>query len=56
MMEKRDDRYYIEDTLVLTNQTTVGALNMREYRINNFDKSKPKCKNKCKPNSKVYYI
>lgn len=46
MMEKRDDRYYIEDALVLTNQTTVGALNMREYRIKNPDKSKPKCKNK----------
>lgn len=27
---------------------------MREYRIKNPDKSKPKCKNKCKPNSKVY--
>ena len=33
---------------------TVGAMNMREYRIKNSDKSKPKCKNKCKPNSKVY--
>lgn len=29
-------------------------MNMREYRIKNPDKSKPKCKNKCKPNSKVY--
>ena len=53
-MEKRDDKYYIEDALVLTNQTTVGAMNMREYRIKNPDKSKPKCKKKCKPNSKVY--
>ena len=40
MMEKTDDKYYIEDALVLTNQTTV--------------KSKPKCKKKCKSNSKVY--
>ena len=54
MMEKRDDKYYIEDALVLTNQTTVGAMNMREYRIKNPDKSKPKCKKKCKSNSKVY--
>lgn len=54
MIEKRDDKYYIEDALVLTNQTTVGAMNMREYRIKNSDKSKPKCKNKCKLNSKVY--
>lgn len=54
MIEKRDDKYYIEDALILTNQTTVGAMNMREYRIKNPDKSKPKCKNKCKPNSKVY--
>ena len=54
MMEKRDNKYYIEDALVFTNQTTVGAMNMREYRIKNPDKSKPKCKNKCKPNSKVY--
>lgn len=54
MMEKIDDKYYIENALVLTNQTTVGAMNMREYRIKNSDKSKPKCKNKCKPNSKVY--
>lgn len=54
MMEKIDDKYYIEDALVLTNQTTVGAMNMREYRIKNPDKSKPKCKKKCKPNSKVY--
>lgn len=46
MIEKRDDKYYIEDALVLTNQTTVGAMNMREYRIKNPDKSKP--------NSKVY--
>ena len=54
MMEKRENKYYIEDALVLTNQTTVGAMNMREYRIKNPDKSKPKCKNKCKSNSKVY--
>ena len=54
MIEKRDDKYYIEDALVLTNQTTVGAMNMREYRIKNPDKSKSKCKKKCKPNSKVY--
>lgn len=54
MIEKRDDKYYIEDALILTNQTTVGAMNMREYRIKNPDKSKPKCKNKCKTNSKVY--
>ena len=54
MIEKRDDKYYIEDALILTNQTTVDAMNMREYRIKNPDKSKPKCKNKCKPNSKVY--
>lgn len=53
MIEKRDDKYYIEDALILTNQTTVDAMNMREYRIKNPDKSKPKCKNKCKPNSKV---
>lgn len=46
MIEKRDDKYYIEDALILTNQTTVGAMNMREYRIKNPDKSKP--------NSKVY--
>ena len=54
MMEKRENKYYIEDALVLTNQTTVGAMNMREYRIKNPDKSKSKCKKKCKPNSKVY--
>ena len=54
MIEKRVDKYYIEDALVLTNQTTVGAMNMREYRIKNPDKSKSKCKKKCKPNSKVY--
>lgn len=46
MMEKKENKYYIEDALVLTNQTTVGAMNMREYRIKNPDKSKP--------NSKVY--
>lgn len=46
MIEKRDGKYYIEDALILTNQTTVGAMNMREYRIKNSDKSKP--------NSKVY--
>lgn len=51
MIEKKDNFYYIEDALVLTNQTTVGAMEMREYRAKN---GKSKCKNKCKPNSKAY--
>lgn len=54
MMEKKDGKLFIEDALILTNQTTVGAINMREYRIKNPDKCKPKCKNNCKPKSKVY--
>lgn len=54
MIEKQEDKLFIEDALILTNQTTVGAINMREYRIKNADKSKSKCKNKCKLNSKVY--
>lgn len=54
MIEKRVDKYYVEDALILTNQATVWAMNMRECRIKNPDKSKSKCKNKCKTKSKVY--
>lgn len=48
MIEKKSNTYYIEDALVLTNQTTVGAMEMREYRAKN---SKDKCKKNCKPKS-----
>ena len=54
MMEKKDNKLFIEDALILTNQTTVGAINMREYRKKHPDKSKSNCKNNCKPKSKVY--
>lgn len=50
MIEKRDDKYYIEDALILTNQTTVGAMEMREYRAKN---SRDKCKKNCKPKGKT---
>lgn len=51
MIEKRKNIYYIEDALLLTNQTTVGAVNMRKYRVK---KSIEKCNTNCKPNSKGY--
>ena len=54
MIEKIDDKYYIEDALTLTNQVSEGAMYMRGYRNKYPDKCKPKRKNKCKPNSKVY--
>ncbi len=50
MIEKSGNTYYIEDALVLTNQTTVGAMEMREYRAKN---SRDKCKNNCKPKGKT---
>lgn len=46
MIEKRDDKYYIEDALTLTNQVSEGAMYMRGYRN--------KYPDKCKQNSKVY--
>lgn len=48
MIERKDNTYYIEDALVLTNQTTVGAIEMREYRAKN---GKNKCKTNCKQKS-----
>ena len=50
MIEKKGNIYYIEDALVLTNQTTVGAMEMREYRAKN---SRDKSKNNCKPKGKA---
>jgi len=50
MIEKRGNAYYIEDALVLTNQTTVGAMEMREYRAKN---SRDKCNKNCKPKGKT---
>ena len=50
MIEKSGNTYYIEDALVLTNQTTVGAMEMREYRAKN---SRDKCKKNCKPKGKT---
>ena len=46
MIEKIDDKYYIEDALTLTNQVSEGAMYMRGYRN--------KYPDKCKPKSKVY--
>lgn len=54
MIEKKDNALYIEDALVLTNQTTAGAMYMREYRIKSGNKSKSKCKEKCNTKSMVY--
>ena len=50
MIEKKGNTYYIEDALVLTNQTTVGAMEMREYRAKN---SRDKSKNNCTPKGKT---
>ena len=50
MIEKSGNTYYIEDALVLANQTTVGAMEMREYRAKN---SRAKCNKNCKPKGKT---
>ena len=54
MIEKKDNALYIEDALVLTNQTTAGAMYMREYRKKNGNKCKSKSKARCNKESMVY--